>query len=153
MEFPFLIEGLMKALGCEGRHLADEGAARLGVGDTAIDLLHLPETQELLITSRLGAVPQVGADRLREAMLRANFVGRAAARGALSQSEDGGIYLQRVLSLPHLDVDGLMNALDVFVAVAVEWAENIARCNAGEAIKPPDELPAGGGLAMDVILV
>ena len=148
MEFSFLVNGLMAALGSDERQPASAtDAVRIGVGDTVIDLLEIPETRELLITSRLGMMPQVGADRLREAMLRANFVGRAVARGALSQSDDGGIYLQRVLSLPQLDVDGLMTALEAFIAVAVEWAENIARCEAGELIQeeavsaPPEREP------------
>ena len=143
----------MKALGCEERRPADAGVVRLGVGDAAIDIMEIHETQELLVTCRLGVIPHAGADRLREAMLRANFAGRATARGTLSQSEDGGIHLQRFLSMPLLDVDGLMNALDAFVAVAVEWAENIARCDAGETVEPQSEPPVEVGLEPDAVLV
>ena len=134
MEFQPLMDGLMEALGFEGGRAPDEqGVVRLGMDETSIAFMEIPETRELLIWSRIGSMPQSGADRLREAMLRANFMGRAVSRGTLSQSDDGGVFLQRFLSLPQLDVEGLMAELEGFVSAAVDWSGIIARCEAGDS--------------------
>ena len=131
MEFQPLMDGLMDVLGSKGGGVPDEqGVVRLGMDETSIAFMEIPETRELLIWSRIGSMPQSGADRLREAMLRANFMGRAVSRGTLSQSDGGGVFLQRFLSLPQLDVEGLMSELEGFVSAAVDWSGIIARCAA-----------------------
>ena len=146
MEFQPLMDGLMEVLGFKGGRPADEqGIVRIGMDETSIAFVEIPETRELLVWSRIGSMPQSGADRLREAMLRANFMGRAVSRGTLSQSDDGGVFLQRFLSLPQMDVGGLMSELEGFVAAAVEWSGIISRCEAGA---PPEasgdaESPSG----------
>lgn len=132
MEFQPLMDGLMDVLGSKGGGVPDEqGVVRLGMDETSIAFMEIPETRELLIWSRIGSMPPTGADRLREAMLRANFMGRAVSRGTLSQSDDGGVFLQRFLSLPQLDVEGLMSELEGFVSAAVDWSMMIERCAAG----------------------
>ena len=128
MEFKELIKVLSDEAGFEGEPTADEdGVIRVPLSEIgALALMEIAETRSMLIWCCVGELPERNAERLKDALLRANFMGQAVDGGTLSLSEDGGIYLHRYLPLDLMDADRFMEALTAFVELVVNWSRLIA---------------------------
>lgn len=128
MEFKELIKTLSDEVGFDGEPAADEdGVIRLPLSQIgALALMEVAETRSLLMWCRVGELPERNAERLKDALLRANFMGQAVDGGTLSLSEDGGIYLHRYLPLDLTDADRFMETLTAFVELVVNWTRLVA---------------------------
>ena len=140
MEFKDLIRTLADEVGFEDGLVPDEdGVVRIASEKTTgIAFMEVPESRSLVMWSRIGELPVHGTEGLKDALLKANFMGQATVGGALSLSEDGGIYFHRMLQLDQTDGDGFMEAVTAFVQASVNLNRLITE-NAYQAAVRPDE--------------
>ena len=126
MEFDDLMEVLARRAGDGGEIPKDEdGVVRFAVGDITVALMEMPNLGEMVIWSRMGELPAFGADKLKTALLRGNFLGRDTGGATLSLSEDDEIYLHRRLDLRPLDGETFFEILTQFVQLMDAWRKTI----------------------------
>ena len=127
MEFKDLMMALAENAGvAEGFPPDEDGVVHVGTGDLSLAFMEIPEERALLVWSRVGALPEGGADALKTEMLKANFMGRDVNGGALSLSDDGDAYLHRILQFDLLDKAAFLKAIENFILVLSQWAHTIA---------------------------
>lgn len=117
-----------------------DGACGLRI-DNGLDLtLRVePQAAALLLYSKMGELPGVGAEEVLRRLLVANHVWEGS-QGATWAVHDGQVTLARLLPLSGLDADGLERELARFVDVA--RAEQ-ARLQNHAAAPGPGRLPLG----------
>lgn len=126
MEMKELLDGLAARVGIEGGFPPDEeGVVRVDVGNCTVAFREVPELYSLLVYGPLGSQSAQGSEALKDELLKANFMGRATAGGALSLSEDGIVYYHRLCDLRVLDLDGFMETLTDCVQTMLEWRQLI----------------------------
>ena len=121
MEFCQLLEAFAKAVGItETITPDDDGIVRIGYDDDrCVEFVEHPERRMLGVHTVVGEMPAGGADKLREGLLRANFVRGDAVWGALSTDDAGRVCLCATLSLDALgEPDGFLVRLRGFVETA-----------------------------------
>ena len=149
MEFDVLMKCLADESGVPEGFAADEdGVVRIGSGEnSSIAFAEIDEMRSVLIWSRVRDLPPQGAEPLKDELLKANFMGRALGGGTLSLSDDGGIYLHRILPLQILDGDGFINEVTLFVGHLRDWRRLLRAYEAMEkpgADKSTTDLPPVG---------
>lgn len=148
MEFKDLIRTLADEVGFEDGLVADEdGVVRIASEETTgIAFMEVAETRSLVMWSRIGDLSTHDTDGLKDALLKANFMGQATVGGALSLSEDGGIYLHRMLSLDQTDGDAFMEAVTEFVRASVNLNRLITESAYQAMVRTEEADEEGGGL-------
>ena len=146
MEFDVLMKCLADESGVPEGFAADEdGVVRIGSGEnSSIAFTEIGELQSVLIWSRVCDLPQQGAELVKDELLKANFLGRALGGGTLSLSDDGGIYLHRMLPLLLTDGDAFIEEVTTFVDRLQTWRRLLQRYEtvgkqktANDAERPP----------------
>ena len=151
MEFDELIAALSRQTGGERDVPKDEdGVVRFAVGEITVAMMEIPELQAMLVWSRMGELPAFGAEKLKTALLRANFMGRDTGGATLSLSEDGAIYLHRRLELRFLDGESFADILTEFVQLMDQWRQIIAAYVPAADAEPTASSAPGDGQYMKV---
>ena len=97
------------------------GVCRVSNGQVSFGFGELADSRELLVEADLCAVPETGRAKFLTVLARANFMGHAAAGGALGVSDDGRVTLFRRFPLDGLTAEALAEAFETLAAVAFEW--------------------------------
>lgn len=153
MEFDDLMGALARQAGDGGDIPKDEdGVVRFAVGDITVAMMELPELGEMVIWSRMGELPAYGAEKLKTALLRGNFLGRDTGGATLSLSESDEIYLHRRLEMRPLDGEAFVEILTGFVQLMDAWRKIIvAYVPLAESEAEADGgMPSGEGFGIQV---
>ena len=137
MEFKVLMKSLADEVGMSDGFVADEdGVVRIGSDKgESIAFAEVDEMRAALIWSRVGELPQQGAEAVKEELLKANFMGRALGGATLSLSDDGSIYLHRMLPLVLTAGDAFIGEVTSFVDHLQTWRRLLKGCEAVEKRK------------------
>ena len=146
MEFDALMKCLADEVGIPEGFVADEeGVVRIGAGEGgSIAFAEVRELQSMLIWSRVCDLPAHGAERLKDGLLRANFMGQTLPGGVFSLSEDNGVYLHRLFPLPLLDGDGFVKEVTAFMGNLLNWRRMTQDYAAGDFVREDSADPKDG---------
>lgn len=147
MEFKELMGVLAENAGADGGFPPDEdGVVRVGYDDLVLAFAEMPEARSLLVWSSLGPLPEKGAEEVKTALLKANFMGRAVNGGALSLSDNGVIYLHQAMPFAFLDAKTFLRMLEDFVGTLAVWAKALSERGRTDSAAPDEEVrPADSG--------
>lgn len=127
MEFHSLIDALAERLGiAEGVSPDAEGVFRLGAEGVSVAFLEVPENRSLVMFGEVCELPEEGADALKTALLKENFMGRGAPDGAFSLSKENRVVLHRYVDLEKTDADALLALVENFLRRVLDWRNLVA---------------------------
>ena len=125
MDIGELFESANKLRGTDAFALDKNGACGLLAGnDLAIQLVHIPETDELLTSAVVGVEPSAGREILYRSILSAMYMFRGTAGATIAVNDAAHeICLMRHDQVAFMDGEKLLETIDTFAEVARKWRQ------------------------------
>ena len=122
MELKELMGSFAAGVGLGEAEPDDAGGYTLVIDDMTVSFLELSETQELMTVSRVGELPDEGAEHVYRLLMEAMFRDDGSG-GAIFSLEPGSkrIWVHRRDSLATMDDSGFRSMLERFVNGMEEW--------------------------------
>lgn len=122
MDFKELIEKFAAEAGMtEPVRFDEDGVCHLDIEDMDVGFMDVPERSQMVVWTAICHCPSEGGEALMRQLLKANFIGRGLADGALSLSDDDDIYAHFHFHLPEFEPVNFYRSLRTFLDTVGEW--------------------------------